>query len=182
LNRELFRLHDIDPENVIHADFFDDKFHEEFNEHFDIVVSRGFIEHFTELDDVIEKHLNLLAEGGYLVISIPNLSMRSFYGKFSSIFTKERFELHNLNIMSLKPFTELFERKELLGLFCDYYGTINLRLLSANKKFLVRVLVSICWKLQPLLNPILRLVFRSRGLESKFFSPFLLYIGKKNAG
>lgn len=31
---------------------------------FDIVYSMGFIEHFSELDAIVEKHLNLLREGG----------------------------------------------------------------------------------------------------------------------
>ena len=117
-NRKIFDLHGIEPNNVICADFFDETFHQKYKGYFDIVISRGFIEHFTDVEDVINKHLNILAQGGCLIVSIPNLNRRSFYGAWSSLFDKERLQIHNLDIMSKDAFTELFDRSDLSALFC----------------------------------------------------------------
>jgi hypothetical protein len=46
LNRDYFRLHNLNPDNVIHCDFFSHDFQYQYKGYFDIVVSRGFIEHF----------------------------------------------------------------------------------------------------------------------------------------
>ena len=159
-NKKVFSWYNIEPDNVLHADFFDDKYQQKFRGYFDIVVSRGFIEHFTDVEDVIEKHLNVLAEGGCLVVSIPNLNRRSLYGACASLFHKERLEVHNLDIMSKEAFNKLFKRKDLVASFCDYYGTLRLNLVSPGNIFLVRLVVCACSRLEPLLNPILYLLFR----------------------
>ncbi len=180
-NKELFRLHNIDPDNVIHADFFDDEFHEKFRGYFDIVVSWGFIEHFTDVEEVIERHLNVLAEGGKLIILIPNLNRRSLYGVCASLFDRERLKIHNLDIMSKEAFTQLFDRRELTALFCDHFGTLRLGMISSGNIFLVKCILYARHILQRVLDPILHLVFRDKGFENRWFSPFLLYIGLKAA-
>lgn len=180
-NKKMFNWHNIEPDNVLYADFFDDKYQQKFKGYFDIVVSRGFIEHFTDVEEVIEKHLNVLAEGGCLIVSIPNLNRRSLYGACASLFHKERLEVHNLDIMSKESFFKLFNRKDLSTLFCDYYGTLRLNLISPGNIFLIRLVLYACRKVQLLLNPILYLLFRDKGAESRVFSPLLLYVGlKKN--
>jgi len=178
-NRKVFSSHNINPDNVIHADFFDDKFHQNFRGYFDIVISRGFLEHFTDVEYVIEKHLNVLNRGGYLIVSIPNLNHHSFYGALSPLLHRERLKMHNLDIMTKEVFTRLFDRKDLSTLFCDYYGTLHLGMLSAGNKLMARLVVSACCRLQRLLNPILYFLLRDKGAESRYFSPMLLYIGLK---
>jgi SAM-dependent methyltransferase len=178
-NRNIFDSHNINPDNVIHADFFDEKFQQKFRGYFDIVVSRGFIEHFTDVEDVIEKHLHVLAEGGCVIVSIPNLNRRSIYGVCSSLINKKRLQRHNLDIMSREAFAKLFNRKDLSALYCDYYGTLRLSLLGGSTKFFVRLALFACNKLQTALNPLFRLFLRDKGFESSYFSPSLLYIGLK---
>jgi 2-polyprenyl-3-methyl-5-hydroxy-6-metoxy-1,4-benzoquinol methylase len=182
LNRRLFSLYNIDPHNVIHADFFKEEFHQQFKGYFDIVISRGFIEHFVNVEDVIEKHLNVITEGGHLIVSIPNLNPRSFYGMVSSCFHKKRLEEHNLKIMSAEAFARVFNGKNLVCLHCDYLGTLRLNMLSFGDSFLGRAILSGFCRLQRILNPILRFLFRDKGMESKLFSPMLLYIGVKRGG
>lgn len=178
-NKELFSLNNISTKNVIHADFFDDDFQQDYKEYFDIVVSRGFIEHFTNVEEVIDRHLNVLVKEGCLVVSIPNLNQHSIYGWCAALFNKKRLETHNLDIMSKEAFTKLFDRRDLSTLFCGYYGTLRLNLISSGERFLMRLLLYGKGRLQQLLNPILRLVLRDKGIESKRFSPFLLFIGFK---
>lgn len=72
-NRAHFAARGVDPENLIHADFFSASFRDAYHERFDVVISRGFIEHFTNVDAVIDGHMRLLKPGGTLIVGIPNL-------------------------------------------------------------------------------------------------------------
>ncbi|HNA96843.1 MAG TPA: methyltransferase domain-containing protein, partial [Chitinophagaceae bacterium] len=74
LNREVFRQNGLDPNNVIRADAFSEEFLSRYEGYFDLVISRGFIEHFTEMDKVINMHLRLLKPGGKLIVTIPKLT------------------------------------------------------------------------------------------------------------
>lgn len=174
LNRKLFSLHGIDPENVIHADFLSDEFHREHKGRFDIVLSAGFIEHFTDVEDIIEKHINLLNTGGYLFVSVPN--MRGVNYVLQWIFSKETLSKHDSDIMRKGVFSSVFDKKELTTLFCSYYGTFDLGLFIYRKKYVQ----SFCKVLQMILNMLFFILFRDKGAESKLFSPYLIFIGVKN--
>lgn len=177
LNREVFASNSIDPNNVIYADFFSDEVHEQYRGAFDIVISRGFIEHFTDVRSVVEKHINLLAEGGLLIISIPNLNGVNYaLGRF---FHKELIPLHNLSIMRKQEFMELFDKQGLSTLFCNYYGTFNFGLFNTKKGTFQSLALSVCMKLQLFLNIALRLLLKEKGAESQSFSPCLMFIGRK---
>jgi len=39
---------------------------------FDIVFSMGFIEHFSDLDSIVGKHVELLKKHGILLLGVPN--------------------------------------------------------------------------------------------------------------
>src|SRR5262249_26042713 len=54
--------------NVIEEDFFNFKPENSF----DVVMSVGLVEHFTDLQAVIDLHVKLLKQKGYLVIAVPN--------------------------------------------------------------------------------------------------------------
>src|SRR5262249_24507945 len=71
-NRQVFRAHGLDPNNVILSDFFAEDFQAQYRESFDVVYSAGFIEHFTDVGHVVNNHINLLKRGGYLIVGIPN--------------------------------------------------------------------------------------------------------------
>jgi O-antigen/teichoic acid export membrane protein/GT2 family glycosyltransferase/2-polyprenyl-3-methyl-5-hydroxy-6-metoxy-1,4-benzoquinol methylase len=177
LNREVFASNDIDPDNVIYADFLSDEVHEQYRGAFDIVISRGFIEHFTDVRSIVEKHINLLAEGGHLIISIPNLNGINYVlGRF---FHKELIPLHNLSIMQKQEFMKLFDKQGVSTLFCDYYGTFNFGLFNSKRGTLRALALGFCMKLQLIINIALRLLFKEKGAESKFFSPALMFVGMK---
>ncbi len=177
LNREMFRLHNLDPANVIHADFLSEQLHSQYKESFDIVYSRGFIEHFTDVDAVIDKHLNLLAKGGRLVVIIPRIKgVNHALGMF---FHKEIISMHNLSIMGKKEFSEIFDRNDLSTLFCDYYGIFTFDLFNTKPASPLRFVLKLCNIMQLVLNLIFHMLFRNKRAESRMFSPYLLYIGIK---
>ena len=177
LNKELFRQHSLNPDNAIHADFFSDEFHNKYKEFFDIVYSRGFIEHFTDVNDVIDKHLNLLKKGGFMVIVIPRLKGINYW--LTCFFHRETIAIHNLQIMEKPAFTKLFAKDNLTALLCDYYGTFTFDLFHSKKSSPLRYLVIFANAFQLFLNLVFFALFGNRGAESRWFSPYLLYIGIK---
>jgi len=177
LNKKIFILHNINPDNVIQADFLSDDFDTKYKEYFDIVISRGFIEHFTDIEDVIWKHINLLTKEGYLIVSIPNL--RGVNYALMWFFHKELLPMHNINIMEKRRFSKLFNKKGLSTLFCDYYGTFNFGLFNTERNSPMRFALPFCNISQLILNVVFRLFFKNRGAESRIFSPYLIFIGKK---
>ena len=177
LNRTTFAENGLDPANVIQADFFSEEFQSEHKERFDIVMSRGFIEHFTNVEDCVKRHVDLLAAGGRLIVSIPNL--RGVNCVLSWLFNREVLRLHNLEIMREEAFARLFRDKGLRPLFCGYVGVFDFRLFNADPRSPIRFLLALCMKAQYALNVALRLLFRDQGAATSLFSPYLLYIGEK---
>lgn len=177
LNRETFAANGINPDNCIHADFFSKTFQEQYRESFDVVYSYGFIEHFTDTEDVIAGHVNLLRPGGRLIVSVPNL--RGFNRLLMSVFNKENLDIHNLDLMLKPRFRRAFARPDLAPLHCDYYGTFSIYLAFAGEGSPLRLPLSALYKVQPLLNLCFRSLLGRRGAESALFSPHLIFVGTK---
>jgi 2-polyprenyl-3-methyl-5-hydroxy-6-metoxy-1,4-benzoquinol methylase len=179
LNRQLFEAHGLDPRNVIHADFFSEDLIERYRLAFDVVISRGFIEHFDDVDAVLERHLSLLVEGGHLIVSIPNFTWVNKL--LLGLFSRELLASHNFDVMRKERFAALFRRPGVAPLYCGYTGTFNFHLVVTGKVSRLGRLLGLCCALQPVLNLVFRAVLKERGLESRFFSPALVFIGRKVA-
>ncbi len=177
VNRELFASNDIDPANVICADISDLDVRTANFEKFDIVISRGFVEHFDNPTEIIKWHLELLRPGGLLVVLIPNL--RGIYYFWTRVFNQEQLAIHNLNLMKLKIFESIFPTHALDTIKCGYLGVFAFWLFTARQKSLFRYLVRLLNVIQRFLDILFRITLRDKGFESRFFSPNLIYIGKK---
>jgi SAM-dependent methyltransferase len=174
-NRAIFAANGLEPANVIHADFLSGEIETKFTEYFDVVLSQGFIEHFDNPKDVIDKHITLLRKGGYLIVNIPNL--RGANGALQSFFDKDLLEMHNIGIMEKDKFAGLFNDQRLSVQYCGYYGTLNFNLFMAKRSSVRRIVLVFCKVIQLPLNAVFRLLFGKKGAESKMFSPYLLFIG-----
>lgn len=87
---------------------------------FDVVLSMGFIEHFSDLKDVLRRHVNLLAKGGILVLGVPN-----FAGVSQVVLKRtapQMFSRHNLDAMDLRNWSVLEDTYGLTALFKGYIG------------------------------------------------------------
>jgi SAM-dependent methyltransferase len=177
VNRRVFSKHGYNPDNVIHADIFSADLARRYKERFDVVISKGFIEHFEDLRPVIDRHTNLLKPGGYLIVTVPNL--RGANNVLARLFDETAIPRHNTKIMRKHLYRALFEREDLEALFCDYYGTFSFYLFTAGKSPIRRLAVKAAYKLQPALNLAFRTVLGARGAETGLFSPFLMYVGRK---
>jgi SAM-dependent methyltransferase len=177
LNRDLFRRAGVRPSNVLHADFFSEAVSLQYRDAFDVVISRGFIEHFDDAKSVVARHVELLAPGGTLVITIPNL--RGVNKALTWLFDPSLLPMHNLAIMNRSAFAALFDGFGLSTVFCDYFGIFNFSLFGASPGSIRERALHLCTSTQPLLNLAFRSLRGDRGAESRFFSPNLAYIGVK---
>jgi SAM-dependent methyltransferase len=177
LNRAVFAENNINEDNVIKADFFSEGFQNQYKDYFDIVLSVGFIEHFKEVEEAINKHVNLLRPGGHLIVIIPNL--RGMNRILVDFFHKEVMTIHNTTIMEKTTFSSLFNEEELSTLYCGYYGTFNFGLFNTKAKSPRKYVLSFCKIIQLFLNMVFHLILRNRGAEHRLFSPYLIYIGTR---
>jgi len=177
LNREIFSLCNINPNNVIYSDFFSNNFLTEYRNYFDIVMSLGFIEHFSDVKNVIRKHINLLKKGGICLITIPNITGINYL--LALLFNRRLVRMHNLEIMKKETLKRLFEDSALRISYLNYYGTFDFGLFQTENYSLLRYLHEICGYLQYILNLVFHILFKEKGLENKLFSPHLICIGRK---
>ncbi|MBK5257371.1 MAG: methyltransferase domain-containing protein [Vicinamibacteria bacterium] len=177
VNRSLFAARGLDPDHVVALDFFSDECLSRYRDHFDVVVSRGFIEHFKDPGSVVDRHLELLKPGGLLVVTIPNL--RGVNGALTRLFHPELIPMHNLEIMSKVPFFELFDTTKVRPLVCAYVGTFNFYLFNVKEGSRLLPLLRGCMKAQTLLNVAFRVFLGDLGAENRFTSPQLIFAGVK---
>lgn len=170
-----FKRRNVDPSGVILGDLTDPEFRHRYREHFDVVFSNGFIEHFANPIDIVDHHVELLRPGGQLVVSIPNL--RPFpYRSMLAITAPDILAIHNLNIMELSKFNALFPDHRLYTHYCNHVGTFELPLMFHPLSHTAQKISSI---VQTMLDIFLINTLKHRNLSSSFTSPCLLYIGTK---
>jgi SAM-dependent methyltransferase len=178
LNRRIFEVNGLNPDGVIEADFFSDEFLSHNKGRFDIVISRGFIEHFSSVESVVERHVALLNDGGLLIILIPNL--RGIYYPWTKKFNPAQLPLHNLELMKEEAFRFACEVPEMVTYRCGYFGTFSFWMFTApSEATSINRVIRMLHIIQRGLNFLMRIVFGGNGCESSKFSPNLIYIGQK---
>lgn len=171
--RTKFKTRGIPAENCIFSNVFDPTFQALYKNSFDSVISLGVIEHFTNVRDAIDAHLNILKPGGKLLIMIPRL--RGIYFPLTRLFAPGLIAKHNLSIMKLKFFRALFPESAIAPLFCGHYGVLNFGMLQGESKT-QKLFVKFLQLSQVIFNPILR---HCHFFENSLTSPYLMYIGIK---
>ncbi len=160
---------------IICADACDTSFQNRYEEYFDVVVSMGVAEHFSDPTEAISMHLKLLKRGGKLIIAIPNYSNNSLYGKAQKLFGHEEELLkgHNVALMKIPTFREYLEQFENLEIeTLDYVGPPS-------------VIGIIPWRfgLQYVFYPLNELVgYATFFLSSEILSPMIVLVAKKIKG
>lgn len=99
-----------------------DFFEFETNQKYDVVASFGFIEHFINYKEVIEKHASFVANDiGYLIITTPNFRgcLQYFLHKF---FDKKNLALHNTESMNPRIWKNILEEAGFEIIYHGYFG------------------------------------------------------------
>jgi len=100
----------------IEADFLNTSL----NEDYEIVCSFGFIEHFNNTKDIIDRHLKCLKKGGTLFITMPNF--KSINGLVHRIFHKENYNRHNIKCMDIPLLVGIIKELKMDNFKIEYYG------------------------------------------------------------
>jgi 2-polyprenyl-3-methyl-5-hydroxy-6-metoxy-1,4-benzoquinol methylase len=90
---------------------------------FDVVCSFGFIEHFRDTEDLLERHVRLVAPGGTLVISCPNFRNGQYL--LHRLLDAENLRRHVLASMDLTRWRRALTRCGMSVLHDGYYGTFD---------------------------------------------------------
>jgi 2-polyprenyl-3-methyl-5-hydroxy-6-metoxy-1,4-benzoquinol methylase len=167
------------PDHVFECDAFSEEFQQRHKGAFDVVISMGFIEHFTDVESVIRHHVNLLAAGGTLIIRIPRL--RGINYLLAHLIDPTCLPLHNLTIMTRQRYRELFRNVSLKQLFLDYQGSMHLTIVDKPTTGFGRFFLSFVRKIQVFVTIAMFRLLAGRSLESAAFSPFLLYVGRRES-
>jgi len=175
VNREVFKMHGFNEENVIYADFFSEDFLKRHENFFDIVISRGFIEHFDSPENAVSAHLRILKKNGYIAVIVPN---KTGINRFLSLFfNKDSLHMHNLRIMHIDEFENIFPRNKVSKILAKYFGIFDLY--QFNPSLSRKRIHSLAMKLQKVLYILYRMKPKSMNLDSRIFSPMLIFVGRK---
>jgi SAM-dependent methyltransferase len=167
---ENFKKNMIPEKNVITMDFLDKNKLMNYQYYFDVVFSAGFIEHFKNPSEILNLHLEILKNEGYVIIMIP---VNNFIVKLQPFFKKEVIEQHNVSFMNINEFSKIFISNERIEVkYLDYLGGINLAVVCYNNFFIRKFMYA------------LQLFIQTIGLESliplnKYTSPYLICIAQK---
>lgn len=150
------------------------------NEHcqkYDMVASWGFVEHFDikTSHEFIQKHKEMVGEGGYLIIELPNI--RRFNWLIYRIVNNNLLKIHDLQTMDLKYLTDSIEEgNQFEILYGDYYLTSFFDFSSSNEYFdRHRVIKNLFKSLKELLS-----YFHLDNIPNRFFSPYIVFIARRN--
>jgi len=107
---------------------------------YEIVCSFGFIEHFSDWEDVVARHLEWVAPGGLLVIMTPNFA-GSWQRHFHRLFDKENFLRHYLPAMDPFKWREIIEKTGFSIKFCGYFGRFDFGAAFQQRSFAAKLMV-----------------------------------------
>jgi SAM-dependent methyltransferase len=90
---------------------------------YDVVGSFGFVEHFPQWEEVLNRHLALLNPGGTLIVEMPNFR----YGQYwlRRILNPTLLDGHFLEVMDPGQWARALESRGLEVLYCGYYQTFR---------------------------------------------------------
>ncbi len=113
---DCFKAFNVSNYKCIQADFL------EFttDKKYDLVISNGFVEHFENFEEVMDKHCDYLLPSGAMLIMIPN--MRYLKKWYATTLDADNLKIHNLKVMKLKVFRDFATRNNLKIELLTYFG------------------------------------------------------------
>ena len=92
---------------------------------FDLVFSLGFVEHFENWEVVIERHLELVAPNGLIMLEAPNF-LGAFQNWFHRTFDADNLAMHHVPAMDPFQWAEVVRRHGFEVMFCGFFGRFHL--------------------------------------------------------
>jgi trans-aconitate methyltransferase len=136
---------------------------------FDVVASFGFVEHFDDFEEILERHCDLVNAGGYLVVTMPNFRRLQFL--YHVMFDRKNLEFHNLKAMDVQSVDAVLSRQGFAKLVAGYDGGLELWREERPRNPIV-------WALEVGVRRVANTI-GSRLPNSKFYSPQLVFIYRR---
>ncbi len=138
---------------------------------YDLVISNGLIEHFPDTQNILEKHVQFLKNGGQLFISLPNF--KGLNGWFQKTFDSENYAKHFIPCMDIDLLTSICTQMNLKNVQVTYTGGFMLWLENeASQPAWVKIFKKTCWL--PL-----KIFFTLIPIQTKTFAPYILINAEK---
>lgn len=166
---DLLKFNDlgINDVNCVEADLFSYKPDKEY----DFCLSLGFIEHFSDTRNLIERHVQFLKSGGTLLIIVPNFL--GINGWFNKTFDRPLYDKHYLACMDKEKLRLVAASLPLRDIETFYYGKFSIWLENyAEQNSLVKLFFKLTW----LSGKVLTKIFP---IETRNLSPYTVLIARK---
>ncbi len=95
-----------------------------FRRRYDVVFSVGFVEHFTNYQDIIRKHCKLVEKNGFCFIAVPNF-LGSFQNWFHRTFDLLNYQRHYIPSMHINSWLPIFEEEGFSIQYSGYFGNFG---------------------------------------------------------
>jgi len=164
----------LDKERILSYQIFqEDVYDFETENKYDFVGSYGFIEHFDDPETIIKKHKEVVKDGGYLFIEVPNIRYINYL--INKLLSKEILSKHNFSIMDLKKLREIILDEEFEEVFVNYYLTSYFQANSESGKLKKYKNIE---KIYKIINFIMNKLSLDN-IPNKFMSPYIIVLAKK---
>lgn len=140
---------------------------------FDVVTSFGFIEHFTNWEDILIKHLDLVNDDGYLFVEVPNF-IGLFQHSLHKYFDRINYEHHHIPSMDIDKWAPILENNNFKILYKEYFGPFYFWVDHQDRNIIQRAFL----KGLRTVSPNIRKYLPS---DNKIYSPFAGIIAQKIA-
>lgn len=133
---------------------------------YDLVLSCGLIEHFTDTADIIERHIRFLKPGGTLFITLPNF--KALNGWFQKTFDPDNYSKHNINCMDPQLLSDIIKKAGLEIVQARHFGGFSIWLENEQSKgWAVKLFKKGVWFTGKVFSKIFP-------FESKALSPYII--------
>jgi hypothetical protein len=130
----------------------------------------GLIEHFQDTQEIIQKHSEQLANGGVLLITLPNF--KAINGWFQQQFDPENYAKHNIACMDLALLATIARRLGLSNIEVGYHGGFMLWFENENQRPLLgRLLKKMIWLPLKIVSKLIP--------QNKWLSPYIVLTAQK---
>jgi SAM-dependent methyltransferase len=175
--RRNFRGAGYEEDRVRQGDIFDDRLMASLEQKFDVVCSFGFIEHFEDPGDVIQRQVRMTKPGGLVIVTIPNLT--GIYAAILSYLDSGLLAIHNLRLMEAGAFRRAFSRPDAAVLHCGYYGFLDFDICWAEPTSRTKALLLRCMGWASVLTNIVANVIPVPA--TSYSSPYLVAVLRKTS-
>ncbi len=167
--RRLFALYNL-PEPTLYKDDF---FSFQPPHPYDIVCSFGFVEHFENIANVVQRQAELVRPGGTLIITMPNFAYGQYL--FHWLIDRDNLKKHNIQAMDLEILRNSLKDLPFTIKHLSYYKTFGFWTERKDLKSWERAAY---WGIRcfgKLLN-----VTLGYNTSNRFFSPHIVCVAKRN--